>query len=312
MYKISDHENFASAFLFQNIGLDIPTDVISIQLSGTSFDKVTFDYDVQIDNLKGLLDLYIAELINHNASYSESILLKQKILYFLEVFKNFGFCTFDMRGFSNCLSPVKVIDIVSMILNDCEELSKANSSSGSIRNLYLDKMKVDGKVLVARFALRQFFHSDFGDFISFVEKRITVCLQETLRIIKAVEHAFERVGQHKINRRINDDLKLCIDFNTDEYPANMPDTYLKFNDTFDGNGALYCDNDALISLYTDVASIINVPVMMEVSLINKRGRVVCNSSHSTYVSLESNDRYTVTDRTLLITEAFDDFRNASQ
>nr|WP_250910052.1 DUF936 domain-containing protein [Escherichia coli] len=52
--------------------------------------------------------------------------------------------------------------------------------------------------------------------------------------------------------------------------------------------------------------------MMEVRLINKRGRVVCDSSHSTYVSLESNDRYRVTDRTLLITEAFDDFRNASQ
>ncbi|MCV5761401.1 hypothetical protein OFN40_29995, partial [Escherichia coli] len=86
----------------------------------------------------------------------------------------------------------------------------------------------------------------------------------TLRIIKAVEHGFVRVGQHKINRRINDDLKLCIDFNTDDYPANMPDIYIKFNDTFDGNGALYCDNDALISLYTDVASIINVPVMMEV------------------------------------------------
>ncbi|EEQ5120465.1 hypothetical protein GOP32_004851, partial [Escherichia coli] len=169
-----------------------------------------------------------------------------------------------------------------------------------------------GKVLVAKFALKQFFHSDFGDFISFVEKRITDCLNETLRIIKAVEHGFVRVGQHKINRRINDDLKLCIDFNTDDYPANMPDIYIKFNDTFDGNGALYCDNDALISLYTDVASIINVPVMMEVRLINKRGRVVCDSSHSTYVSLESNDRYRVTDRTLLITEAFDDFRNASQ
>ncbi|HHA5278102.1 TPA: hypothetical protein ACOM2F_003526, partial [Escherichia coli] len=84
--------------------------------------------------------------------------------------------TFDIRGYSNTLSPVKVIDIVSMIINDCEELSKANSSTDAIRNLYLDKMKVDGKVLVAKFALKQFFHSDFGDFISFVEKRITMKL----------------------------------------------------------------------------------------------------------------------------------------
>lgn len=44
-----------------------------------------------------------------------------------------------------------------MIINDCEELSKANSSTDAIRNLYLDKMKVDGKVLVAKFALKQFF-----------------------------------------------------------------------------------------------------------------------------------------------------------
>lgn len=312
MFKESDRVEFVSAFLYQNLGLNVPADDITVQLSDTSFDKVTFDYDVDIDNLNCMLDLYISELIKHNASYSDSILLKQKIIYFLGVFKNFGFFTFDIRGYSNTLSPVKVIDIVSMIINDCEELSKANSSTDAIRNLYLDKMKVDGKVLVAKFALKQFFHSDFGDFISFVEKRITDCLNETLRIIKAVEHGFVRVGQHKINRRINDDLKLCIDFNTDDYPANMPDIYIKFNDTFDGNGALYCDNDALISLYTDVASIINVPVMMEVRLINKRGRVVCDSSHSTYVSLESNDRYRVTDRTLLITEAFDDFRNASQ
>ncbi|EIX6331326.1 hypothetical protein MKT93_004456, partial [Salmonella enterica subsp. enterica] len=280
MFKESDHVEFVSAFLYQNLGLNVSADDITVQLSDTSFDKVTFDYDVDIDNLNCMLDLYISELIKHNASYSDSILLKQKIIYFLGVFKNFGFFTFDIRGYSNTLSPVKVIDIVSMIINDCEELSKANSSTDAIRNLYLDKMKVDGKVLVAKFALKQFFHSDFGDFISFVEKRITDCLNETLRIIKAVEHGFVRVGQHKINRRINDDLKLCIDFNTDDYPANMPDIYIKFNDTFDGNGALYCDNDALISLYTDVASIINVPVMMEVRLINKRGRVVCDSSHS--------------------------------
>ncbi len=68
-----------------------------------------------------------------------------------------------------------------------------------------------------------------------------------------------------------------------------------------GNGALYCDNDALISLYTDVASIINVPVMMEVRLINKKEGVlsVILRIQLTYLS-ESNDRYRVTDRTLLI------------
>lgn len=253
MFKNSDHVEFVSAFLFQNLGLNVPADDITVQLSGTTFDKVTFDYDVDIDNLKCLLDLYISELVKHNASYSDSILLKQKISYFFEVFKNFGFRTFDMRGYSNTLSPVKVIDIVSMIINDCEGLSKENSSADAIRNLYLDKMNVDGRVLVAKFALKQFFHSDFGDFISFVEKEITVCLNETLRIIKSVEHAFVRVGQHKIKRRINDGLKLSIDFSTDEYPANMPDVYIKFTETNDGNGALYCDNDALIALYTNVA-----------------------------------------------------------
>lgn len=312
MFKNSDHVEFVSAFLFQNLGLNVPADDITVQLSGTTFDKVTFDYDVDIDNLKCLLDLYISELVKHNASYSDSILLKQKISYFFEVFKNFGFRTFDMRGYSNTLSPVKVIDIVSMIINDCEELSKENSSADAIRNLYLDKMNVDGRVLVAKFALKQFFHSDFGDFISFVEKEITVCLNETLRIIKSVEHAFVRVGQHKIKRRINDGLKLSIDFSTDEYPANMPDVYIKFTETNDGNGALYCDNDALIALYTNVASLTNVPVMMEVTLIDKRERVICESSHSTYVSLDSHGRYKVIDRTLLINEAFEDFRNASQ
>lgn len=92
----------------------------------------------------------------------------------------------------------------------------------------------------------------------------------------------------------------------------MPDVYIKFTETNDGNGALYCDNDALIALYTNVASLTNVPVMMEVSLIDKRERVICESSHSTYVSLDSHGRYKVIDRTLLINEAFEDFRNASQ
>ncbi|TYL57179.1 hypothetical protein FXN68_30075, partial [Klebsiella variicola] len=83
---------------------------------------------------------YISELIKHNAPYSDPILLKQKIIYFLGVFKNFGFFTFAIRGHSNTLSPVKVIDIVSMIINDCEALSKANSSTAVIRNLYPDKL----------------------------------------------------------------------------------------------------------------------------------------------------------------------------
>lgn len=311
MFKNSDHVEFVSAFLNQKLGLNVPADDITVQLSGTSFDKVTFDYDVDNDNLKCLLDLYISELIKHDASYSDSVLLKQKIIYFLEVYKNFGFCTFDLHGYSNTLSQVKVIDIVSMIFYDCEELSKAKFSSEAIRNLYLDKMKVDGKVLVAKFALKQFFHSDFYDFISFVEKEITVCLNETLRIINAVEHAFRHVGQHKINRRINDDLQLCIDLNTEKYPANMPDVYIKFNDTNGGNGALYCDSDALISLYTNVASLTNVPVMMEVTMTDKRGRVICDSSHATFVSLDTHGRYKIIDRTLLIAEAFEDFRKSS-
>lgn len=198
MFKESDHVEFVSAFLYQNLGLNVPADDITVQLSDTSFDKVTFDYDVDIDNLNCMLDLYISELIKHNASYSDSILLKQKIIYFLGVFKNFGFFTFDIRGYSNTLSPVKVIDIVSMIINDCEELSKANSSTDAIRNLYLDKMKVDGKVLVAKFALKQFFHSDFGDFISFVEKRITDCLNETLRIINLLNMALYVLGSIRL------------------------------------------------------------------------------------------------------------------
>ncbi|MFP1463963.1 hypothetical protein ACLB1E_34855 [Escherichia coli] len=101
-----------------------------------------------------------------------------------------------------------------MIINDCEELSKANSSTDAIRNLYLDKMKVDGKVLVAKFALKQFTIQ------LYVVHSKELQYNETLRIIKAVEHGFVRVGQHKINRRTNNNLKLCIDFNTDDYPAN--------------------------------------------------------------------------------------------
>ncbi|MDT9425149.1 hypothetical protein MXS87_22945 [Escherichia coli] len=134
-----------------------------------------------------------------------------------------------------------------MIINDCEELSKANSSTDAIRNLYLDKMKVDGKVLVAKFALKQFFIPTLVTLSHLSRKELQIVLMK-LMIIKAVEHGFV-LGQHKINRRINDDLKLCIDFNIDDYPANMPDIYIKFNDTFDGNGALYCDNDASYPLY---------------------------------------------------------------
>ncbi|EBI1894936.1 hypothetical protein FK084_21790, partial [Salmonella enterica] len=90
MFKESDHVEFVSAFLYPNLGLNVSADDITVQLSDTSFDKVTFDYDVDIDNLNCMLDLYISELIKHNASYSDSILLKQKIIYFLGVFKNFG------------------------------------------------------------------------------------------------------------------------------------------------------------------------------------------------------------------------------
>ena len=79
MFKESDHVEFVSAFLYQNLGLNVPADDITVQLSDTSFDKVTFDYDVDIDNLNCMLDLYISELIKHNASYSDSILLKKVI-----------------------------------------------------------------------------------------------------------------------------------------------------------------------------------------------------------------------------------------
>lgn len=65
-----------------------------------------------------------------------------------------------------------------MIINDCEELSKANSSTDAIRNLYLDKMKVDGKVLVAKFALKQFFHSDFETLSHLSRKELQIVLMK--------------------------------------------------------------------------------------------------------------------------------------
>ena len=145
-------------------------------------------------------------------------------------------------------------------------------------------MSVEGKVLIARFALKQFFHSDFGDFILEFEKSISKCLNTSLQIIKSVKNSFNRLGQYQYQRRVKDDLTLHLDLNTDEYPACMPDLYIGFKES-EGTTGVYRDDEKIIRLYTGVSSGKDVPVMMTVRFTGCDGSVLSESSHGTFCSV---------------------------
>ncbi|EMV8788379.1 hypothetical protein AADS61_002864, partial [Escherichia coli] len=232
MFNESDDKNFVSAMLKCQLGLNISQEDITIYDKENHFEQLSFKANVALDDLLFYLDLYISELIKHNAPYSETEVLRTKIKYFLKVYEKSGFQNIRIRGYHNAHSTIDIVDIASLILAGSVPESEHDSIDPVLRKeIYQNRMSVEGKVLIARFALKQFFHSDFGDFILEFEKSISKCLNTSLQIIKSVKNSFNRLGQYQYQRRVKDDLTLHLDLNTDEYPACMPDLYIGFKES---------------------------------------------------------------------------------
>ncbi|EIA2079769.1 hypothetical protein K5P46_004447, partial [Escherichia coli] len=183
MFNESDDKNFVSAMLKCQLGLNISQEDITIYDKENHFEQLSFKANVALDDLLFYLDLYISELIKHNAPYSETEVLRTKIKYFLKVYEKSGFQNIRIRGYHNAHSTIDIVDIASLILAGSVPESEHDSIDPVLRKeIYQNRMSVEGKVLIARFALKQFFHSDFGDFILEFEKSISKCLNTSLQI----------------------------------------------------------------------------------------------------------------------------------
>lgn len=309
MFNESDDKNFVSAMLKCQLGLNISQEDITIYDKENHFEQLSFKANVALDDLLFYLDLYISELIKHNAPYSETEVLRTKIKYFLKVYEKSSFQNIRIRGYHNAHSTIDIVDIASLILAGSVPESEHDSIDPVLRKeIYQKRMSVEGKVLIARFALKQFFHSDFGDFILEFEKSISKCLNTSLQIIKSVKNSFNRLGQYQYQRRVKDDLTLHLDLNTDEYPACMPDLYIGFKE-FEGTTGVYRDDEKIIRLYTGVSSGKDVPVMMTVRFTGSDGSVLSESSHGTFCSVGPTGRVQVCDRVALVQEAVEELRD---
>ncbi|EAN4326875.1 hypothetical protein EG703_04505 [Salmonella enterica] len=310
MFKESDDVNFVCAMLKKQLGLTVSQQDIKLFDKSNFFEQLTFKAEVVPDDLSLYLDSYIEELKKHNAPYSETEVLRNKIKYFLKVYEKSSFQKIQVRGYHNAHSTMNIVDIVTLILSGSETLPHYDTFQQQLRKqIYQNRMSVDGKVLIARYALKQFFHSDFRDFINEFEKKISECLNNSLQMIKSVKDSFNRLGHFQYQRRVNDELTLHLELNTDEYPACMPDLYIGFKES-EGTSGVYCDDEKLIRLYTCVSSGDNVPVMMNVRFIGSDGSVMCESSHGTFSSVIASGRVKICDRALLIHEAIEELREA--
>ena len=309
MFNENDDINFVSAMLKKQLGLTVIQQDIKLFDKSNFFEQLSFKAEVATDDLLFYLDSYIEELIKHKAPYSETEVLRNKIKYLFKVYEKSGFQKITIRGYHNAHSTMKFFDIATSILAASESLPEYDEFQKGLRKeIYQNRMSVDGKVLIARYALKQFFHSDFGDFIYEFEKKITECLFNYLQVIKSVKNSFHSLGQYQYHRRVNHELMLHLELNTDEYPACMPDLYIGFNES-EGTTGAYCDDEKLIRLYTCVSSGHDVPVMMNVRFTGSDGSVKCESSHGTFSSVGPCGRVQICDRAALIHEAIEEFRD---
>lgn len=309
MFNESDDVNFVCAMLKKQLGLTVSQQDIKLFDKSNFFEQLTFKTEVVPDDLLLYLDSYIEELIKHKAPYSETEVLRNKIQYFLKVYENSSFKKIQIRGFHNERSAIKIVDVATLILSASKPLPHYDAFQLQLRKeIYQNRMRVDGKVLIARYALKQFFHSDFGDFISEFEKKISECLNNALQMIKSVKASFNRFGQYQYQRRVNDELTLHLELNTDQYPVCMPDLYIGFKES-EGTTGVYCDDEKLISLYTSVSSGDDVPVMMNVRFTGSDGSVMCESSHGTFSSVSACGRVKICDRGVLLHEAIEELRD---
>ncbi|EEX1006234.1 hypothetical protein D3981_004214 [Escherichia coli] len=305
MFDYNDTKNYVRAELSE-LGIDFDYAEVIAGVSHCQSDEVSIKRRISAIELSQCVDIYVESLKGGDITDFDLSTLKAKLQYFLKVYDANARDYMEVEGKHYASSRIEYEDVCADIL--CESQDE-RYGSGYDREKYNELMKIDDRVLIARFALEQFWESDFSNFLSYITDSITDCLRRAYNTLGDMSLAYYRMSEYSYSRRINDEYTLTISLEEDNYQEKITDCYME--DVVLPNGKVVSkrNDEYLISIFNSVADESSVPMTACVRILDEDDEVVSELYRHTYASLQPNGYLKIGERGEIVREAFDQLRN---
>jgi len=305
MTHSSDDQNYVRAVL-SHLGIDFDEADILISVSHCQSDEVSFTCKILANELKKSVDLYVDSISESELAVLNRESLKSRLCYFLDVFDAFSGQYLEISGKHFATSSFEYDDVCSDILSMSYD---ASQSKGYDRDEYIRLMQVDGRVMIARFALQQFWDTHFLGLITFVSESITSSLYDAYKTFSDISMARFTLSEYSYSRCINSELTLNISIKEDDFIDDLSDCYMEDVTLSSGRVISRRNNDFIISIYESYAAASHIPMIATLEVVDEYGDVVTDLCQTVYVSELTGGRIKIHDRNILVSEVFENLRN---
>lgn len=290
MTNFVDNQNYVRAVLAVT-GIDFDETEMFISVSHCQSDEVSFSCSISASELRESVDHYVDTLNDTQLAGLNANALKKRLVYFLEVFET---------------SRFEYDDVCSDVLS----LSADSTQPGGYdREEYKKLMEVGGQVLIARFALEQFWNTHFIGLINYVSDEITSGLHEAYRTFSDIIMAAYTFSEYSYSRRINDELSLHISLQENDFDEQLTDCYMDETTLPSGKVVLRRNNESIIGIYESYAAKSYFHMVACVRVLDQDGEVVTELYQGVNVSELAGGRIKIHDRQDLIYEVFANLRD---
>ncbi|EFR0233212.1 hypothetical protein HZM05_002774 [Salmonella enterica] len=330
-----DNQNYVRAVL-AGTGIDFDETEMFISVSHCQGDEVSFSCSISASELRESVDHYVDTLNDTQLAGLDANTLKKRLVYFLEVFDQVSGQYMDISGKHYATSRFEYDDVCSDVLSISAD---STQPGGYDREEYKRLMEVDGQVLIARFALEQFWNTHFIGLINYVSNEITSGLYEAYRTFSDIIMAAYTFSEYSYSRRINDELSLHISLQEDDLDEQLSDCYMdeitlpsegelsphisiQDNDLDEqltdchmdetslpsGKVVLRRNNESIIDIYESYAAKSYFHMIACARVLDQDGEVITELYQGVNVSELASGRIKIHDRQDLIYEVFANLR----
>ncbi|EAN4326874.1 hypothetical protein EG703_04500 [Salmonella enterica] len=299
-----DNQNYVRAVL-AGTGIDFDETEMFISVSHCQGDEVSFSCSISASELRESVDHYVDTLNDTQLAGLDVNTLKKRLVYFLEVFDQVSGQYMDISGKHYATSRFEYDDVCSDVLSISADSTQLG---GYDREEYKRLMEVDGQVLIARFALEQFWNTHFIGLINYVSDEITSGLYEAYRTFSDIIMASYTFSEYSYSRRINDELSLHISLQEDDWDEQLSDCYMDETTLPSGKVVLRRNNESIISIYESYAAKSYFHMVACARVLDQDGEVVTELYQGVNVSELAGGRIKIHDRQDLIYEVFANLR----
>ncbi|EKA1638940.1 hypothetical protein OJ405_002431 [Salmonella enterica] len=299
-----DNQNYVRAVL-AGTGIDFDETEMFISVSHCQGDEVSFSCSISASELRESVDHYVDTLNDTQLAGLDANTLKKRLVYFLEVFDQVSGQYMDISGKHYATSRFEYDDVCSDVLSISAD---STQPGGYDREEYKRRMEVDGQVLIARFALEQFWNTHFIGLINYVSDEITSGLYEAYRTFSDIIMAAYTFSEYSYSRRINDELSLHISLQEDDLDEQLSDCYMDEITLPSGKVVLRRNNESIIGIYESYAAKSYFHMVACARVLDQDGEVITELYQGVNVSELACGRIKIHDRQDLIYEVFANLR----